>query len=67
MRFPHCVAIWKYLRWFNYVYVITTKTQRNAENARVNGMWQLGFTLVSRDIDIYGTNVSTSTMWKTHA
>ena len=23
--------------------IITSKTQRNAENARVNGMWQLGF------------------------
>ena len=25
--------------------IITSKTQRNAENACVNGMWQLGFSL----------------------
>ena len=58
VRFLHSVVFWKYLRWFSHVYeniyiynYNTKKTQRNAENAWVNGMWQLGLSDQSTILD----------------
>ena len=47
MRFPHCVAFYKSLRCFIYVY---GNIHYSFENACVNGMWQLGLKRDFREI-----------------
>ena len=43
MRLPHFIAFFYYLPWLEPTNVSNKKTQRNAANACVNGMWQVGF------------------------
>ena len=67
MRFSHCVAFFKYLCWLISMSflmsmernIISSKTQCNAENARVNGMWQFGFS----DFETLSNASTTTTKW----
>ena len=52
MRFQHCVGSFMSME----TNMVTLKSQRNAENACVNGMWQLGLRKLSfSKFDLFGS------------